>query len=370
MIESNKTTKFLFIIIVLIILIIIKNNLQSDDNILFTNMQETEMAIKDDNKILAYKPRPNFVDEKNGVYLNSFGFRDEEFSYNKSNQTFRIAIVGDSVTFGLYINDSSKMFSELLEFYLKDDNLEYEVYNFGIGGYSTLQETILINETVLEFKPDMIIIIYILNDIDEEVQFTIKNWFSEQEYYERRKVKEDLEQKSALCKIKSRLKNSNIYRGISVARNKFDNTETVQKYWQEVWNELYNDKCRTDGLKTTFTNLGIISQNNNIPILIVNHPYILWGETGYPQASINNMIRDFSEDNDFYFLDLTPNYLEYDFNEIRLANNPTDKYHPNELGHEIISTAIYNYLIEQEIIPVFEKIKLEDKQENFQPKTI
>ncbi|MFQ5583130.1 MAG: hypothetical protein ACE5GL_01690, partial [Calditrichia bacterium] len=88
--------------------------------------------------------------KKNNVSLNSWHFREREFSLAKKESVYRIAIIGDSFTFGQGIKVRHR-FSNLIE---KDLNSEYpernyEVLNFGKPGAETIDHLSILKNIVL-----------------------------------------------------------------------------------------------------------------------------------------------------------------------------------------------------------------------------
>ena len=113
-----------------------------------------------------YELNPNFLDTVSNIHvsINSLGFRDYEYSMKKSNNTFRIIIVGDSMTFGdgVLINET---FSKVLEKKLnKFSNMKYEVLNFGVPGYNIMQVFGTIKYKIKNYDPDILIYAFFYND--------------------------------------------------------------------------------------------------------------------------------------------------------------------------------------------------------------
>lgn len=101
------------------------------------------------------------------VYINSDGFRDNEFRTDRD--YFKIMVLGDSMTFGLEANQE-EIFCHLLEDKLKDiyKTEKIDVMNFGITGFSTAQELICLKRYAPLYNPNVfILIMYECNDFEE-----------------------------------------------------------------------------------------------------------------------------------------------------------------------------------------------------------
>ena len=117
---------------------------------------------------IIYKLKSNLNLKFQGVPVttNSHGMRNPEITLVKPNNTFRIALLGDSFTFGWGVEEE-KIFARIFENELNAKNttpLTYQVLNFGIPGYSTFQETARYIRDLHSFKPDAVIIYFVEND--------------------------------------------------------------------------------------------------------------------------------------------------------------------------------------------------------------
>lgn len=101
------------------------------------------------------------------VSLNSDGFRDDKFELKRTPGKKRIAVVGDSFMWGYGVQQGETV-PAILEKVLK----KAEIFNFGINGYSTDQEYLLIKNFVIKFKPDIIILSTAFNDLESNVKGT------------------------------------------------------------------------------------------------------------------------------------------------------------------------------------------------------
>ncbi len=104
------------------------------------------------------------VDE-NVVNINSEGLRGAEFSKNKTENTYRIFVLGGSTTFGAGVLDN-QTFPYYLEKSFDDSNLDFkvEVINAGWPGRWSLQEAAMVKEQLLEFEPNLFIVYDGIND--------------------------------------------------------------------------------------------------------------------------------------------------------------------------------------------------------------
>jgi lysophospholipase L1-like esterase len=96
--------------------------------------------------------------------LNSQGFRNAEFS-KKTVNNFRILCLGDSWTFGTNV-DQAKAYPQQLNALLKTEfpNVEFEVLNLGVLGYSSYHGLRLLQKNLTELKPDVVVIAYAMNE--------------------------------------------------------------------------------------------------------------------------------------------------------------------------------------------------------------
>ncbi len=99
------------------------------------------------------------------VHINRLGFRaTRDYSLNKAPNTFRILILGDSVTFG---HGAVHDYPSLLESLLKQwrPATDWQVWNLGVPGYNTSQELAQLRELGPAYQPDLVIVGFFINDI-------------------------------------------------------------------------------------------------------------------------------------------------------------------------------------------------------------
>lgn len=92
---------------------------------------------------------------------NRWGMRDRDYERDKPAGTFRVALLGPSHVMGNNVGDG-ETFESLVETRLnKELQLpgydRIEVLNFGVDGYSILQQVAILEDRVLAFSPDVVI---------------------------------------------------------------------------------------------------------------------------------------------------------------------------------------------------------------------
>lgn len=98
------------------------------------------------------------------VQINSDGLRDVEHTLAKPVNTLRIAVLGDSFAEAFQIKPKDAFWSVLKDELqscpaMKGRNIE--VINFGVSGYGTAQELIMLRTRVWKYDPDLILLAFL-----------------------------------------------------------------------------------------------------------------------------------------------------------------------------------------------------------------
>ncbi len=96
------------------------------------------------------------------------GWRDVNRSIEKPPKTYRIALIGDSQTEALQVPMKDDWASRA-ERQLKplDGYENVEVLNFGVSSYGTGQELLLLKRHVMQYQPDLVVLLYLPFDKQE-----------------------------------------------------------------------------------------------------------------------------------------------------------------------------------------------------------
>ena len=140
-----------------------------------THLFGAHLSWTENDSILGYRFIPN---SKYWVYnendhpitgrFNSYGWRDKEWSLEKPENVYRIAVLGDSMVEAMQV-ESDRTFLALTEQQLSGNHkLSVELLNFGRSGYTQTEELLVLKNEVELFSPEMVIVFFLpLNDIKD-----------------------------------------------------------------------------------------------------------------------------------------------------------------------------------------------------------
>ena len=98
--------------------------------------------------------------------INSFFFKDKNYSLLKPPHVERIIFLGDSYTFGFGVPDL-KCFENIFE--EKNSHNNIEVLNFGVFGFNTELELKFLEHKGLQFSPDKVALFVLDNDFNDQI---------------------------------------------------------------------------------------------------------------------------------------------------------------------------------------------------------
>ena len=129
--------------------------------------------------VLGWKFRPNtegwsIHERKAYVRTNAEGFRDFDHKKTKGENTYRIAVLGDSFTEASNVS-LEEAFPKVIEMQLKTcprlAGKRIECLNFGVSGYGTAQEYLLLQREVVSYHPDLVVLGFFNgNDVGDNVR--------------------------------------------------------------------------------------------------------------------------------------------------------------------------------------------------------
>jgi lysophospholipase L1-like esterase len=120
-----------------------------------------------------YRLRPGAeaeLEKTAGIHyrINADGFRGPRYPQAREGGAFRVAVLGDSLTFGFGVEES-EIYTALLESELarRFAPRRVEVLNFGVGGYNAYNESALFEGIVAAWQPDLVLVQFCINDLND-----------------------------------------------------------------------------------------------------------------------------------------------------------------------------------------------------------
>lgn len=121
------------------------------------------------NPKIIYELKPNLsVNFMGGrMSTNSRGMRSPERPVERTGDTIRVVALGDSVGMGWRLNDGDELMG-LAEHYLNERSRSHrwEFINTSVLGYNTVQEIETLKSKGLQYRPDIVVVNYVTNDIE------------------------------------------------------------------------------------------------------------------------------------------------------------------------------------------------------------
>lgn len=123
------------------------------------------------NPRIGYEPIPGLVYDGESMHYydykgetNDLGFRDKTRPKKKPSDTYRIAVIGDSIAAGWGVPSIDNIFPAIVERELRESGNNVDVLNFGVSGYNPQQYVATLAEKGIRYDPDLVILSWCLND--------------------------------------------------------------------------------------------------------------------------------------------------------------------------------------------------------------
>jgi hypothetical protein len=318
--SGNKVFFWLFLLVeaTAVIYLVFSIYKKSSVNVISINPIKKSTLIFEPSEDLKYfyEPKPNTIERVNdwvpykGTYtINSDALNERrDYPVVKPPKTYRIITLGDSFTYGLYV-DTKDNWTEVLEDSLNNrtcpDINKFEVINLGVHGYDTRYEIERYRKRGVKYKPDLVV--WTFRDflrIDEKLIPLTRDY---QDKIDRGKIKKDKE---------------NYYQGAELA-------------WKDIIDNFGEEKI----VKYQKESLKSFNQYYSGNLLVVPFWRIKSG------TEDEKILTEFVEGRDrSYFYEGLEKLPD---KEMVFPNDG----HPNTDGHAYIADRIYDYLTQSPILP-------------------
>jgi len=301
---------------------------------------EGNVIQKTNNSDLPYILNPNTSKtyENINYSINSDGFRGREYSIEKNGS--RIIFLGDSFTFGVGL-PIEQTFPYILEKKLQEKHAKdnWEVLNLGVIGFNTKWEIEFLETKGLKYSPDIVILMYYLNDPDSPIEnVSFARWGNELALEVQHLLENKLSGQEKL-EVEEFLNQQNCYEKIQKLYNETSNFDVhfILHYIPLLWNPVVESLGRLHNL----------SQQYNFTVVIGIIPNADWEWVPYRYVKLHEFIRDEMKKHDFYVLDLYPILTQFPKEDIRLSKSDG---HFSYFANIIAADALQNFLEEQNLI--------------------
>lgn len=276
---------------------------------------------------LSYELAPNVVRDVRDMHIetNSLGMRCHEPAAVKDAGLVRIAVLGDSVTFGFSV-PVEDTYCSVLERELNaaepPGGKHFEVLNFGVGGYSTRDEAVVLEAKALPLQPDLVIVGYFLNDPDFEPSQPLHRYFRGTEWWEH----------SHLLRLMAK-------RRFDLEKERFGGGDLYAYYH-------FEGEARWNSVLTAFDRMRAAAEAAHVRILLVVFPVYL----GFPsfELYLHGFLHDkvvaAASERGFATLDLLAAFRASGAKPEEVRADPE---HPNARGHAIAARAILEKLVKE-----------------------
>ena len=290
--------------------------------------------------------RPSRTVLRDGVLVqtNAAGQRGGEYLRQKSPGLFRIVALGDSFTFGAGVDFDGtypKILQDLLNQGGAAAGAPCEVLNFGVEGYNTSQELAYLQEQGLALDPDLILIEYVFNDVEDNAN-------SREGARGARPTVRGRGFAGAVAAIKERshfLTFLSPRLGALLRTLGFKRGGSMENYQQQFVEE------RSGWLKSrqALLDMASLAQASGARIAVAISPaFTSLQRSKYPLLAYHQVVTDFCRAHAIPVLDLYPLFEGEPSGQYWVS--PTDS-HPNAKANRTIAEAVDRFLREQRLVP-------------------
>jgi lysophospholipase L1-like esterase len=289
------------------------------------------------------------------VSINSLGFRGHEIATPKPPGTFRVVVIGDSVTMGWGVGDRETYSAQLEALLGAKSPQRTDVANMGVGGYDTRQEVVLLQRNVARLEPNLVLVGFYTNDVpdaldDKQASAPAGTRLA----VSRPETGQVLRMNGAPTSRWSRaLRSSRLTYSLGRVFNRMAGRGEwgMSRFSMELDMLQGRDSPDLDRawhrVEDQLRNLRALAAANHFSVGIVVLPCKEQVLGQYPAARYQTKIRSIAETLDFFVIDPLPFLAERKAQADALFI-PYDRNHPSATGHRIIGEVIFHDLQQRE----------------------
>jgi len=321
--------------------------------------------------VLVYEFAPGTTGDLWGsrVEINADGLRDRDLPAEKPSGTTRVLAVGDSVTFGVEM-DQGERWSERLEQTWRDWGLDVEVLNLGVPGYDTAQEVRFIERKGLKYEPDQVVLCFCVNDLetvsfDFEAVVALKrfrsgllSWSRVAQWATQRLDKIRQAESASTIRDRERIRaaaaditpdpeldalvqelRDAIARAGDVGPERKADPDWFRRDKFRTRLLLYTEPGRLQLVRDAFEKLAALAGEHGFGVTVFVAPFLYEDFDKEGLHASYAIVRHLAESAGFDFVDVYPTVSEADLSSLK-TKNPNDYVHLNAQGHRLMARAL------------------------------
>ena len=261
-------------------------------------------------------PGRDGVFEDMSVRTNSLGMRGPE-PLPEGPSLVRVAVVGDSFTFGFGVKEEEiypSVLARILNGSAARQRHRFDVLNLGVVGYNSQDEAVVVERKALPLHPRLIVIGYVLNDPETDPRPSLHKYFDPPVWW----------------------RHSHVLRLMHLGWNSVD----VWRYGGGDYLRYLHAPGREkwQSVVDAFDRIGALARRNGSRVLVAIFPMIPSdGWDAYPYRDLHLQVETAARKEGFEVVDLLPFFARHAPSELRVS---AEDGHPNALGHEVAAKAI------------------------------
>jgi lysophospholipase L1-like esterase len=282
------------------------------------------------------------------VSVNTYGIRGPEPSRDVHSR--RVVVLGDSVAFGNQVPSGDEFPARLAEA-LRTHDPRFEVLNFALGGYDTLQQLAVLERRALAFSPEHVVIAYCLNDAGivstnreyiERVaryrdHFIVKHSRIVQLLLQRLDARAHAEFMRE-TNTPDRFRELHAGRIEAITPDERELREQMARAADRHPSDWYRDEARVGRIRFTFRRIRELSETHGFDVHVAIFPWLELEGDEYPHAAAHAIVASEAARQGFGVVDLYEPLREVGLESLRAASR--DLVHPNGEGHALAAREV------------------------------
>ncbi len=255
------------------------------------------------------RPGDRYILSNTAVSINSEGFRDDEFSIKKPDETIRVLCIGDSLVFGWGAPQDS-LFPVVLEKMAKEEGFSCEVIAAGAPSWNTPMEFNFLRLRGKLYKPDILLLLVVGNDLLAKENTAPRRW----------------DTFNNMLRGRTGTRHSYLVRTFLHFQNKF-------LAGTALLDQFERDPTIFDEVMSATQGIISLCKTNTI------RPLVFLGVGENDASDFNKMYKNLYA-SELEKLGITAHVCTVSFSDHSLRISSIDA-HPTALGHELIAQAMY-----------------------------